>query len=157
MKRFKEWWYILKVCHKYSIRLWPFSGIGCGTYWSHNLWLKGPTIRVNPFDPQLMEIFLHEVGHHIADRVGYEEKYNKYIETTPEGGRVLVRGRSYMVLLQEESFASRFAVKVNRSLDREQLVKWFQTYAHAGYKSSYVEDKISFTDTVYKLIRRIEA
>ena len=156
MKRFKGWWYILKVCNKYGIRLWPFSSIGRGTYWRYNSWLEGPTIRVNIFDKHLMEIFLHEVGHHIADRVGYAKKYSKYIETTPEEDRILVRGQSYMVMLQEESFASRFAAKANQNLDRGQLVQWFQTYVHAGYESPYVEDKISFTDTVYKLIRRIE-
>lgn len=157
MKRLSDWWYILKVCRKYKIFLWPFGRKGEGTYWKYNFWTGLTTIRVNPFDKHLMEIFLHEVGHHVAGRLGWLERYIKYLEDTPKDQRILARGKSYYILLQEEAFASRFAGKVSKELDTAQLVKWFQTYVHSGYKTPYIKDKVAFTDYVYKLIRRIES
>lgn len=153
MIKIKDWLYFYGVLRKYKIRWSPFAKSGTGSYTVfHN---KTPLIHVNPFDKEFLEIALHEVGHHVAKRNGYEVKYSSYEETTHPDEWLMLKGKSYLVTLEEEAFASRFAGKACKRVNRSVLVGYFQTYTSAGYKSKRV-DKVWLTDIVPKLIRRIE-
>ena len=154
----KDWYYAIKVCRKYKITWWPMTKIDEGTYYESGIpfLTERATISVNPFYRHFKEVFLHEVGHHIAKRIGFCNRYREYSENTPKDERILFSGESYFVRLDEEAFASRFARKAGKGVvDTSLLVKWFQTYTACGYKSKYV-DSITLTNKVSKLIKRIE-
>jgi hypothetical protein len=154
----KDWWYAIKVCRKYKITWNPFCKIDRGTYhWYGIVWMTdSPTISTNPFDKHFKEIFFHEVGHHVAKRIGYEKKCKEYFNSVPKKEQITMQGHPYYILLDEEAFASRFARKALKGcMDSGYLVKCFQTYTSRGYKTPYV-DSIKLTDQVSRLIRRIE-
>lgn len=153
MEIIKDWCYAIGVCWKCGIRWSPFCNRGVGYYRYGSI---KPTISVNPFDPKFKEIFFHELGHHVAKKVGYLKKAKEYLASVPKEERILLDGHPYRILLSEEAFASRFARKaLKNKLDTHYLVKCFQTYTACGYKYSGI-DSTDLTNQVSKLIGKIE-
>lgn len=151
--KIQDWWYAICVCRKYGIKWNPFSKIDSGSY----LW--SGWVQVNPFDPNFLTIFMHEVGHHVHGRRVDLESYYK-----PSNGELRftgckLSGRSIYKTLDSEALASRFALKT-RKADRKYLIKAFNTYTSAIFSlmpSACVVDKFSdIVDCVYKNSRRIE-
>lgn len=150
----KDWWYVIKVCMKYKIWWNPFCKLDHGNYtWNS-------CIAVNPFDANLMTIFMHEVGHHV-----HHKRVNMPVFLEPMenelrwGTNGSLSGRSVYKVLDSEGIASRFAVRSGK-VDKVYLLKAFNTYSAMIFRkmnnSVVVNEFSDIVDCVYKNIRRIE-
>lgn len=150
-----DWFYAIRVCIKYKIIWNPFCKLDCGTY----AWYKWENIFVvsaNPFYEYFLETFMHEIGHHIAKRNGFVQRYEDYKKSVPKKDWVLLRDNPYMILLEEEAFASRFSRKtIGSRCNTKYLLECFYTYTAAGYRATRWVNSVELTDSVYKLTKRI--
>lgn len=156
-------YYLLK---RYRLSYSPFSKLGTGSYQTYTNKITKEVvkreIRVNPFDKLFWEIFLHELGHHVyADSKGSDRTYRNLVNNgvTYE---MYKDEKWYAAVIEEEVFASRFAIKASMFLgikcDKMTLVKFFRTYTGLGYwflsKNSVC--RVCFTDHVEKLMYKLE-
>jgi hypothetical protein len=133
----------------------PFCKLDRGEY----CWYKTDNIFIissNPFYEYFLETFMHEVGHHIAKRNGFEDKMQAYFKTVPKDQQVKLADKPYLILLDEEAFASRFARKViGARCNANYLLKCFYTYTACGYRADKWVDKMELTNKTNKLTQRI--
>jgi len=165
----KDWWYAYKVCKKYGIRWKPFCNLKNATFhveWSGSVRnIIKSTININPFYPNFLTVFMHEVGHcrlykrGVAQRLYTCAEYSRKFERES----IYLGGKLLLPLLVEESLASRFSRKALRGrANVAYLVSGYQTYSAAGYNEllhTTAEDARTITrltDFVEKGIRRIE-
>lgn len=151
--RILDWFYAIRVCIKYKIIWNPFCKLSDGHYY----WIgKTFFVEANPFYKYFLETFVHEVGHNVAKRNGYKQKVEHYLKSVPEDEQVRLGYHPYMILLEEEAFASRFSRKaIGSRCNSEYLLKCFYTYTACGYRADKCVDKVKLTDKVDKLTRRI--
>lgn len=149
--KIREWVIAYRVCKKYRLKFSPFISIGDGMYsWSDK------KVYVNPFDPDFITTFLHEVGHHTHNS---RVDYNTFMKAEKDELKYSSNDRSVYKTLDSEGIASRFAVKTGLA-DKELLLKCFTTYSaivfEAMDKPYVVAEQSKIVDCVYKNIRRIE-
>lgn len=142
----KDWWYAIKVCRKYGIRWIPR---GDGNYnWTYR------TVSVNPFRKNFLDVFLHEIGHHVDHRI---RNYDFFLH--PYGLRYRDTGRNIYRSMNAEGNASRFAAKTGKA-NKKFLVKMFNTYSAEVFrrmdKFIVVNEFSDIVDCVYRNTRRIE-
>lgn len=162
-----NWIVALKLLIHYRLRFNPFISIGDGEYTTYNSRFTNKTLKsvisANPFDPDFMETFLHELGHHIYKISRGDDKiirnllnkgidYEMYSDTK----------EWYAPILEEEVFASKFAYKSSKKLkiqcSKAKLLQWFYTYTGAGYNylTNSGVDRTAYTNHVSKLINKLE-
>ena len=163
----RQWLIAAKLLMRYKLRYSPFICIGQGEYTQYTCRFTGKSlksvVRVNPFDPDFIETFLHEIGHHVY-RIGkgQDRTYRNLINNSISYEMYRNNEDWYPAVLEEEVFASKFAYKTSRKLkvqcSKAKLLQWFYTYTGAGYKylSKAGVDRTAYTDHVSKLINKLE-
>lgn len=161
-----NWIIALKLLIRYKLRYNPFICIGSGEITRYECNLTGKhlksIVRVNPFDPDFMETFLHEVGHHVYKKPMIINPSQNRIKDTLFGYNMFYKGKGLECALEEEIFASKFAYKASKKLkvqcSKAKLLQWFYTYTGAGYKylSRMGLDRTKYTSHVQRLINKLE-
>lgn len=161
-------WYAIKVCRKYGIRWNPLHKLDCASYrvaWDGSGEITESSVSINPFHPNFLTVFMHEVGHCRLYKKGTAQKIYKRAELNRrfEQESIWLDGKLLLPLLTEESLASRFSRKALRGRANVKYLVWaYQTYSSSGYRAilyTTPEDARTITrltDFVERGIRRIE-
>lgn len=119
--RLKDWFKAYKICKKYGLKLKLYLHREMG-YYNH----VSQTIGISAFSSEFMDIFLHELGHHIHHlKVNYPEFYEDGASDVRMGNKATVY-RCIFKKLETEYQASRFALKAGA--DKKRLREWLTSY-----------------------------
>lgn len=166
--KIQDWWYAVKVCRKYKIKWNPFRKLDNASFWVS--WDGGgeiteSSISINPFCPNFLTVFMHEVGHCRLYKKGTTQRIYKRAKLNRrfEQESIWLDGKLLLPLLTEESLASRFSRKALRGKANVKYLVWaYQIYSACGYREilyTTPEDARTITrltDFVERGIRRIE-
>lgn len=163
MNRFKQWWMAYKLLKKYDLGFYGLRSIGHGSYMTPHDTTKRPWIEANPFDPKFIEVFMHELGHHIYDKVGlsgdglgdiswYYKNLLWYANETDTPMNMVIHEEAYATII-----GIRIAKVVGITLDKAWLSQKFHTYTGSAYSymSKNCVDREYLTEVVSILSLKI--
>ena len=132
MCKLKQWMFALYLCFRYKLIWNPFCGLAFGSYDT----IKGE-ITVNPFNQHFMDVFLHEVGHHLHHKLVNYDDYFKY--------------GTDVRYLDAEYVASKFAIRCGA--DRKFLLSKFNTYTSSVMRARDWMDRNIFESYLNLVVR----
>ncbi len=136
------------VCKKYNLKYHPFCPIGYGEYnfITHK-------VIVNPFDKDFLTIFLHEIGHHVHDKI---VNYDRFLYDVTSFKMVNCDNRCAFKILEAEAFATRFAIKTG-IVEKRFLLSAFYTYTSCLFSIDLSKYNLfsEAVDLVHKLHQKI--
>lgn len=167
IKFIKDTLLMISICKKYGIKLRHSFKRDKGTLWTHRYYDEtvGFKLVCTLFGSNRLDIFFHEIGHHIYKKNKIDLRYRALERDCPEILSGLKQGEeSVEAVLYEESFASAFSRRAMKSLgktpDTASLKRFYSTYSSAVMvalcKYNLVDYLPSTVDIIYKAIRRIE-